>query len=256
MTEVLVSEPENQDNSTSVKEAWTQPVTGAAYVLWPELAPVYRPQQPEHVYYVNQLQLQHVYDLNPMQLEPISAHYVVLTNGVTATGVDYSGAKFILAQLAGWTCPAAITAAARGWAHDESEALRRLRLLHGGFLEAVHDAPAAPSSPQEMVRWLHEESGLTWDQLARTLGVSRRSVHAWAGGQRVSGRNLERLSYVYSTINAIDASSAEDRRHTLFSPRSDMQPNLFDQLVIQARKAVPPRDENALLRRLGIAPPD
>jgi hypothetical protein len=245
MTELLVSDPENQDESTSVREAWTQSVTAGAYVSWPEL---------ERVYHVDPLQLQHMYRVNLLNLEPISAQYVVLTNGVMGTGVDYSGARFILAQLAGWTCPAAITAGARRWPDDEPEALRQLRLLHSGFPRSVVGASAAPSSPQEMIRWLHEESGLTWDQLARTLGVSRRSVHAWAGGQRVSGRNLERLSHVYSTVNAIAASSPEDRRHQLFSPRSDMQPNLFDQLVIQARKAVPPRDENALLRRLGIAP--
>jgi len=245
MPELLISDPENQDESTSVREAWTQsgeawtqsviaPSITGAHVLWSEL--------------------ERVYHVNPPDWDPISAHYVVLFSGVSGTGVDDSGAKFILTQLAGWTCPAAMTAGARRRADDEPEALKRLRLLHSGFLWPAVGASAEPSSPQEMVRWLHEESGLTWDQLGRTLGVSRRSVHAWAAGQRVSGRNLERLSYVYSTINAIAASSAEDRRHTLFSPRSDMQPNLFDQLVIQARKAVPPRDENALLGRLGIAP--
>ncbi|WP_082958897.1 helix-turn-helix transcriptional regulator [Mycobacterium sp. E3198] len=243
MTDLLVSDPDNRDESTSVAEAWTQSFPARAYVSRPVL---------EHAYRVDP-QLQHVYHVNPSELETISPHYVVLVNGVMGTGVDLSGAQFVLCNLAGWTCPAAITAAVPGWADDEPEALRQLRRFHGFWGPAL-DAPAVPSSPQEMVRWLHEESGLTWDQLARTLGVSRRSVHAWANGQRVSGRNLERLSHVYSTIKEIDASSAEDRRHALFSPRHDMQPNLFDQLVIQARKAVPPRDENALLRRLGIAP--
>lgn len=235
MVELLVSGSEDQDQSKSVGETWTEPA-GAVFP------------------WLFKSEFERMYHVNAEKFEPFSTHYIVLTGVVTSTGVDLCGANFIFAQLAGWTCPAAITARTT-WANNEPPALTRLRGFNSGFLTtSASDAPGTPSSPQEMVRWLHEESGLTWDQLARTLGVSRRSVHAWSGGQRVSGRNLERLSHVYSTINAIPAFSAEDRRHTLFSPRFDMQPNLFDQLVIQARKAVPPRDENALLRRLGIAP--
>jgi transcriptional regulator with XRE-family HTH domain len=236
MAELLISGPEDQHESKSARDAWTEPAGGLSR----------RPFMSE---------VERVYSAYAQQLEPFSTHYVVLTGVLTGTGIDYCGANFIFTQLAGWTCPAAMTVTASKRANNEPAALTRLRGLHSGFLElSADDGPVTPSSPQEMVRWLYEESGLTWDQLARTLGVSRRSVHAWSGGQRVSGRNLERLSNVYSTIYAIAASSAEDRRHTLFSPRSDLQPNLFDQLVIQARKAVPPRDENALLRRLGIAP--
>ena len=266
MTEQLViSGPENRDESTLAGEAWTQsvvaPIATRGYVLRAESENAYPmdPLQSQRAYrMIDALQAHHVYHVNPPQMQPISPHYIVLTNGVTATGVDYSGAQFICEQLARWTCQAAITAAThRWWVDDEPGALmKRLRHFQGGLLEPALDAPLGPSSPQEMVNWLHEESGLTWDQLARTLGVSRRSAHAWANGQRVSGRNLERLSYVYSAIKSIDASSAEDRRHALFSPQTNNQPNLFDQLVIRARKAVPPRDEQALLRRLGIAPED
>lgn len=38
----------------------------------------------------------------------------------------------------------------------------------------------------ELVRSLRERSGLTWEALAKTLGVSRRSLHMWAGGATVT----------------------------------------------------------------------
>lgn len=38
----------------------------------------------------------------------------------------------------------------------------------------------------ELVRSLRERSGLTWETLAKTLGVSRRSLHMWAAGATVT----------------------------------------------------------------------
>lgn len=45
-----------------------------------------------------------------------------------------------------------------------------------------------------LVKKIHDESGLTWDQLSKALGVSRRSVHLWASGGRINGRHMELLS--------------------------------------------------------------
>src|SRR6266542_2454198 len=41
------------------------------------------------------------------------------------------------------------------------------------------------------VRHLYEASGLTWEQLARLFGVSRRAVHNWANGGRMTARHVE-----------------------------------------------------------------
>ncbi|WP_185975869.1 helix-turn-helix transcriptional regulator [Mycolicibacterium sp. 018/SC-01/001] len=109
----------------------------------------------------------------------------------------------------------------------------------------------AVQASEAMVHWLYKESGLTWDQLARMLGVSRRSIHAWAGGQRISGRNLERLSSVYRVISEISASSPSERRQSIFEPRPGSA-NIFDQLVSAARKPGQPAGV-ALAERLGIA---
>lgn len=59
---------------------------------------------------------------------------------------------------------------------------------------AERDTSAASSEPAEVVRSLKRRSGLTWDQLASALGVSRRSVHGWAAGTKVSARNMEALT--------------------------------------------------------------
>ena len=71
-------------------------------------------------------------------------------------------------------------------------------------------------------------------------------------GQRVSGRNLERLSNVYFTIKRIPADSPSDRRHALFAPHNGL-PSLFDSLVALALKAGPSPGGMTVARRLGVA---
>lgn len=48
-------------------------------------------------------------------------------------------------------------------------------------------------TPAQAVQDLHDQTGLTWDQIARFFGVSRRSVHSWAAGGRMSSANEEAL---------------------------------------------------------------
>ena len=36
------------------------------------------------------------------------------------------------------------------------------------------------------LRWLKAHSGLTWEQLGKAFGVSRRAVHLWANGGRMN----------------------------------------------------------------------
>jgi hypothetical protein len=163
---------------------------------------------------------------------------------ITITGLDSTGIVLILTHLANWTSPPATA--------SKTPTLRRLSTFGGGFLPPAERGAVQPSTPQEIIQWLHRESGLTWEQLARTLGVSRRSVHAWAGGQRVSGRNLERLSHVYFTIRRIPADSPSGRRHALFTPRGGL-PSLFDSLIALARKAAPSSGGVTVAQRLGVA---
>ena len=60
-----------------------------------------------------------------------------------------------------------------------------------------------PKSDSELVTSLHDRSGLTWEQLARAIGVSRRSLHMWAAGSTVTyahRRIMERFELLITSI--------------------------------------------------------
>lgn len=93
----------------------------------------------------------------------------------------------------------------------------------------LHPKPVAASR----VRQLKDESGLTWDQLRRLFGVSRRAVHMWAGGARMNSRNEERLAYLEQIVSAA-GSSAGQRREALLSSSQRSGRSIFQQLVLGA----------------------
>lgn len=102
------------------------------------------------------------------------------------------------------------------------------------LLFSLKQEPSADiTDPAAKINWLHEESGLTWDQLSRALGVSRRSVHLWASGRKLSASNLERLTQVYGVVRELPWSTSSDRLRELFRYREGM-PSLYDELVAGA----------------------
>ncbi|MDR2380886.1 MAG: helix-turn-helix domain-containing protein [Bifidobacteriaceae bacterium] len=84
------------------------------------------------------------------------------------------------------------------------------------FLDDTPDGLAA-SSDAENVRWLHKNSGLTWDQLGRLFGVSRRTVHLWANGSRMNAHNAEALAQAVSMVAGIAAQTPDDCRAALLA---------------------------------------
>lgn len=70
---------------------------------------------------------------------------------------------------------------------------------------------------RQQLHELRRTSGLTWDQLARTFGVSRRAVHLWASGRPMSSLNEERLQRVLAFVRQRDRGSAAANRATLTS---------------------------------------
>ena len=74
---------------------------------------------------------------------------------------------------------------------------------------------------QEDIAELRRRSGLTWDQLARLFGVSRRSVHFWASGQGLNAANEERLGRMLAVIRHIDRGSAQANRAALTAAQND-----------------------------------
>ena len=110
-----------------------------------------------------------------------------------------------------------------------------------------HPEPATATR----VRRLKEDSGLTWDQLRRLFGVSRRTVHMWAGGSRINARNEERLAHLESVVAALSGTSALDRKRQLLSPAGAGR-SIFQQLIASASPArVPRTDIEALTESTG-----
>jgi DNA-binding transcriptional regulator YiaG len=72
----------------------------------------------------------------------------------------------------------------------------------------------APSSSTVLTE-LRRLSGLSWDQLARVLGVSRRALHFWASGKRMASSNEEHLQRVLAVLRAIDRGSSSANRTAL-----------------------------------------
>jgi len=73
---------------------------------------------------------------------------------------------------------------------------------------------------------------LTWEQLGRLLGVSRRAVHLWAAGGRVNSRHLELLAQLRGIVDNLPAENASQRRMLIFQARQ-AEPSIFDTFLRQ-----------------------
>lgn len=84
------------------------------------------------------------------------------------------------------------------------------------------------------VRWLHNTTGLTWDQLARAFGVSRRAVHLWATGGRLNSTNAEHVNELIGIVRRVQATNPTDVRAALLAPRPEGR-SLFDDFRIRTQ---------------------
>jgi hypothetical protein len=67
-----------------------------------------------------------------------------------------------------------------------------------------------------------EQTALTWDQIARLFGVSRRAVHHWAVGGKMNSVNVEMLSHLESyLVSDIPTQNPEDRNREIFALMAD-----------------------------------
>ncbi|WP_327719387.1 hypothetical protein OG381_31315 [Streptomyces sp. NBC_00490] len=85
--------------------------------------------------------------------------------------------------------------------------------------QRTSEVEVVPLSAEELVKLIHDESGLTWEQLSRVLGVSRRSVHLWASGGRVNARHGEMLVRLAEIIKAAPVVDPSRVRAWLFASR-------------------------------------
>jgi DNA-binding transcriptional regulator YiaG len=79
--------------------------------------------------------------------------------------------------------------------------------------------PSTIETSQETLNELKQLSGLTWEQLAKVLNVSRRSLHFWASGKPISPFNEEHLRRLLATIRYVDRGSPDVNRGALLQPQ-------------------------------------
>ena len=77
------------------------------------------------------------------------------------------------------------------------------------------------TSEYELVRWIKDQSGLTWEQIARAFDVSRRAVHLWANGGRVSAGNAEAIQSFAALVRGASSATLDETRNALLSVGSD-----------------------------------
>lgn len=76
-------------------------------------------------------------------------------------------------------------------------------------------------TPSAAMMELRRLSGLTWDQLARLFGITRRSLHFWASGKPLAPAHEERLSRLLATVRRLDRGSAHANRTLLLGVHAD-----------------------------------
>jgi DNA-binding transcriptional regulator YiaG len=99
-----------------------------------------------------------------------------------------------------------------------------------------------PSSADRMKK-LHDHTALTWAQIARLFGVSRRAVHLWATGQRMAAGNLERLARIEEVVEGNAASAPEETKANLFARHNGE--SAFSMLLAEVSSARPKSEADA-----------
>ena len=85
----------------------------------------------------------------------------------------------------------------------------------------MDDPPAARSlSGRNALLELRSKTRLTWGQLARALGVHRRSLHLWAQGKRPNASNLERLMRLVEIVRKVDRGNPDETTMSLLEPQN------------------------------------
>jgi len=88
--------------------------------------------------------------------------------------------------------------------------------------------------PESLIARIRQLSGLTWEQLAKLCGTSRRTLHLWASGRRMQAANEERLLRILGILERIDAGSSDQNRRRLLEVQDGNGVRIFD-LLLQGR---------------------
>lgn len=81
----------------------------------------------------------------------------------------------------------------------------------------VVEAPSEAGALSELRRL----SGLSWEQLARILRVTRRTLHFWSSGKPIARSNEEHLLRVLAVVRSVDRGSTTTNRAALLQSLED-----------------------------------
>ncbi len=95
----------------------------------------------------------------------------------------------------------------------------------------LHAVGAASLSSAPPLLELRRRTGLTWEQVARLFGVSRRTVHFWASGKPATSNNEERLQRILTVVRMLDLGVPSQTRAALLASANDGA-SIFDALVV------------------------
>jgi len=71
------------------------------------------------------------------------------------------------------------------------------------------------------IQQLKDQSGLTWAEIAKAMGVSARAVHHWANGATISAANAERLQGLTRIVASAQGMTPRETRSRLLAPGRD-----------------------------------
>lgn len=79
------------------------------------------------------------------------------------------------------------------------------------------EIPVPEKSTVLAIMEIRRLSGLTWEELGTLFDVSRRSIHNWANGKRVSAGNDQMISRMLAAIRHLDQGDQADTRALLLT---------------------------------------
>lgn len=93
---------------------------------------------------------------------------------------------------------------------------------------------------QLMISELKEGSGLTWDQIGKLVGVSRRAVHNWLSGQVAKPAHVEAVSNLLDRVRALsDLKTFQIRRKLMEALDTPRTPARMDEPAILVANQTP-----------------
>ena len=87
-------------------------------------------------------------------------------------------------------------------------------------MEAIAAAPASFRA-RDAIFELKRLSGLTWEELAALLSVTRRSLHLWANGGAINTLNERHVRDLLVAMRELDRGTARENRALLLAPLRD-----------------------------------